>query len=484
MGIGGLLKNNPVTNAYNATKEAVTETVDSVIDTGEEALDAATTQATEVYDGISSFIDSPPSVPFLLNPISNARDEIVEAAERGVDFATAIGRRVIDTLKDKVDFLAIEDQVKDLGPGDSYQLSASIDGSVYGIGGRLEGTQTITKNEDGTYTLAVEGEAGAGVMASLEKKGAKLSGDRFTNSSATVEFTFDSAEEVADAARTFLGPVVGGVSGFLDGGIKGALDGATPDYGALLDNVSALELNPNTSSDLVGKLSGAKRASLGAGTSQELGASVRLEFGDGPPKLVLSQYTSISAETAGSLPGVKGELSGDVKLKVEEGFELPDGLSVSDVLEDPDGVVEELAKTAVHTGEVSVSLTADVKAKGKLPIVGGLGGEAEAKLEFTGGVDEVLGSGGLESLLRGQFGTAFNQFAEVTELEATLTPYDTDVTEFSKGSGRGLSSISGGFSATTTDRKAPIFEYSGTVADVRDQLRDEVNRLRHQVRYA
>ncbi|WNG43852.1 hypothetical protein F0U60_06880 [Archangium minus] len=484
MGIGGLLKNNPVTNAYNATKEAVTETVDSVIDTGEEVLDAATTQAAEVYDGVSSFIDSPSPVPFLLNPFSTAREEIAEAAERSIDFVAGIGRKVIDTLKDKVDFLAIEDQIEDLGSGDSYQLSASIDGSVYGIGGRLEGTQTITKNEDGTYTLAVEGEAGAGVMASLEKKGAKLSGDRFTNSSATVEFTFDSAEEAAEAARTFLGPVVGGVSGFIDGGIEGALDGATPNYPALLDNVSALELNPNTSSDLVGKLSGGKRASLGGGTSQELGANVRLEFGDGPPKLVLSQYTSISAETAGSIPGVKGELSGDVKLNVEESFELPEGISVSDVLEDPDGVVEEIATTAVHSGEVSVSLAADVKAEGKLPIVGELGGEAEAKLEFTGGVDEVFGSGGLESLLRGQFGTAFNQLAEVTELEATLTPYDTDVTGYSKGFGRGLSSLSGGFSATTIDRKDPIFEYSGTVAEVRDQLRDEVKRLRHLVRYA
>ena len=29
-------------------------------------------------------------------------------------------------------------------------------------------------------------------------------------------------------------------------------------------------------------------------------------------------------------------------------------------------------RSAVHTGEVSVSLTADVKAEGKLPIVGGL----------------------------------------------------------------------------------------------------------------
>ncbi|NMO15129.1 hypothetical protein HPC49_04310 [Pyxidicoccus fallax] len=482
MGITGLVKNNPLTSAYNATKEAVTETVDSVVDTGEEVLDTATEQATDVYNGVSSFIDSPPSLPFSLNPLDHARG-LAETAERGIDFVAGVGRNVIDSLKDKVDFLAIEDRLEELGPNDSYQLSASIDGSVYGIGGRLEGSQTITKNEDGTYTLAVEGEAGAGVMASLERKGAELSADRFSNTSATVEFTFDSAKEAAEAARTFLGPVAGGVSGLIDGGIQGALEGATPDYPALLDNVSALELNPNTSSTLVGELSGGRFASLGVGNSQELGANVRLEFGDGAPKLVLNQYTSISAETAGSIPGVKGELRGDVKLQVEESFELPEGISVSDVLSDPDGVVKELAKTAVRTGEVSVSLTADVKAEGKLPFAGTLGGEAEAKLEFTGGVDEVFGSGGLQSLLRGRFGTAFNQFAGVTQLKATLTPYDTDVTEYSKGFGRGLTSFGGGFSATTIDRKDPTFEYSGTVADVRDQLREEVQRLRHLVRY-
>ena len=481
MGFPGISTSNPFTSAYNATKEAVTETVDTVVDTGEEVLDTATEQATDVYNGVSSFVDSPPSLPFSLNPLDAAR-EAAETAERGVDFVQGVGRKVIDSLKDKVDVLAIEDQLEDLGPNDSYQLSASIDGSAYGIGGRLEGTQTVTKNEDGTYTLAVEGEAGAGLMANLKNKGTELSGEAFSNTSATVEFTFDSAKEAADAARTFLGPVAGGVSGFLDGGLGGALDGATPDYPALLDNVSALELNPSSSSALVGELGGGK---LGLGSSRELGANVRLEFGDGAPKLVLNQYTSVSAETAGSIPGVKGELSGDVKLQVEESFELPEGISVSDVLKDPDGVVKELAKTAVHTGEVSVSLTADVKAQGKLPIVGGFGGQAEAKLEFSGGVDEVFGSGGLESLVRGQFGTAFDQFAKVTQLKATLTPYDTDVTEFSQGFGRGAFSFGGGVSATTTDRKDPTFEYSGTVKDVRDNLRDEVNRLRLQVmRYA
>ncbi|WP_426749819.1 hypothetical protein [Myxococcus sp. Y35] len=387
-------------------------------------------------------------------------------------------------MEDKVDFLAIEKQSEDLGPGDSYQLSASLDGSVYGIGGRLDGTQTITKNEDGTYTLAVAGEAGAGLMASLQQKDGELSAGGFSNTGGTVEFTFDSAEEAADATRTFLGPVAGGVSGLIDGGIEGALDGATPDYGALLDNVSAVELNPNTSTELAASLSGGNRASLGAGVNQEYGAKVRLEFGDGAPRLVLSQYTNIAAGVACGIPGIKGELGGDVKLQVQQSFEFPDGISASDLMRNPGDVVKALASTAVNTGEVSVSLTADVKAQGHVPIAGTLGGQAEARLEFTGGVDEVFGSGGIESLLRGRFGTAFNQLAVVTQREASLTPYETDVTEFSQGVGRGLGSISGGVSATTTDRKDPTFQYSGTVSDVRDQLREAVNRFRLQARYA
>ncbi|GEN12094.1 hypothetical protein SAMN05443572_111240 [Myxococcus fulvus] len=475
---------NPISSAYNATKDAVTETVDTVVDAGEEALDTATSQATEVYEGVSSFVESPPSLPVLLDPFAKARDRIVETAEQGIDFAQDVGRRVIDAVEDQVDFLAIEKQLDDLGPGDSYQLRASIDGSVYGIGGRLEGTQTITKNDDGTFTLAVAGEAGAGLMGSLQQKGSEVTGGAFSNTGGTVEFTFDSAEEAADAARTFLGPVAGGVSGLLDGGIEGALDGATPDYGALLDNVSALELNPNSSTEIAASLSGGKQASLGGGVNQEYGAKVRLEFGDGAPKLVLSQYTNISAEVAGGIPGLKGELGGDVKLQVQESFELPDDLSVSDVMSNPGGLVKDLASTAVNTGEVSVSLTANVKAQGNVPIAGTLGGQAEARLAFTGGVDEVFGSGGIESLLQGRFGKAFNQFAGVTQLEASLTPYETDVTEFSQGFGRGLASIGGGFSATTTDRKDPTFEYSGSVADVRDQLRDQVNRFRFQARYA
>ncbi len=446
-----------------------------------------------LLNGAQDGVDAGQDALDLHNQVQETAGGIAEGVAHGV---VGLGRQVaedpvgttqdiIEFARDTVDLLAIEENIEDLGPGDSYSLDASLDGSVYGIAGRLEGSQTITKNEDGSFTLAVTGQAGLGLMSRSGTTGAgTLTADAYANHSGTVEFTFDSAEETAEAARTFLGPVGGAVSGALDGGLDGALEGATPDYDSLLENISAVEISPSISGGILAEVGFGQRGGssgteesgasaepksilgISAGISGEASVGARIEFpDDGPPKLIVSQSIDVSVADSASIPGLKANLSGGASVTVEESFELPEGFSIGDAISDPLTAAQEIASSARRTGEVSVTLSGHVAGGVKSK-----GGELEAELRFTGGVDEVLDSGAIEDAVQGRFGKAFAALEEITEVEASLTPVTTDTTGVSYQGGDGVDSVGVSFSSTTVDRHDPILEYQGTLDEATDQL--------------
>lgn len=409
---------------------------------------------------------------------------------------------VIEFARDTTSLLAIEGDIEELGPGDSYSLDASLDGSVFGLAARVKGSQTITKNEDGGYTLAVSGEAGVGLMSRTGTTGAgTLTADAFANQSATVEFKFDTAKEAAEAARTFLGPVGGGISGALDGGLGGAIDGATPDYDSLLENISAVQVSPSVSASVLAEVgfggaggkggaadkSGAAQQpasilGLNAGASGKAAVGARIEFPDeGPPKLVLSQSVKVSASQSASIPGLGGKVGGAGSITVKESFELPEGFSIGDAMKNPLTAAKDIASNAKRTGEASVTLAANVQRGvngGHGPVLGNVGDEVEAKLQFTGKAQEILDSGAIQAALKGNFSRASSALQGITQVKATLTPIETDSTELSYKGGDGADSLGISFNATTIDRQEPLFEYQGTVDQAADKLAQAVKQLR------
>ncbi|KFA89750.1 hypothetical protein [Archangium violaceum] len=427
----------------------------------------------------------------------------VNLGRRAAEDPIGTTRDVIEFARDTTSLLAIEKDIEALGPGDSYSLNASLDGSAFGLAGRLSGSQTITHNQDGTYTLAVNGEAGVGLMSRTGSTGAgTVTADAFANQSATVEFTFDSADEVAEAARTFLGPIGGGVSGALDGGIQGAIDGATPDYDALLENISAVEISPNVSASVLAEVGfggtsgtsgpantpgGTQQADsflgISAGASGKASVSARIEFGDeGPPQLVLSQSVNASVSDSASIPGLEGSIGGSGTVTVQERFELPEDFSVGDAVRDPLNAAKEIASNARRTGEVSVTLGANVSGAlgANVPgAAGNRGGELEAELTFTGGAQDILDSGALQAALQGNFSRAYSALANITQVEATLTPIQTQSTQVSAKGGDGADSLGVSFGATSIDRQEPILEYQGTVQKATQELAQALKQYRH-----
>jgi hypothetical protein len=304
------------------------------------------------------------------------------------------------------------------------------------------------------------------------------------NQSATVEFTFDSAEEAAEAARTFLGPVGGAISGALDDGLNGAIEGAIPDYDSLIENASAVEISPSISAGILAEVgfgqrggkagpgeSGAKEEpksilGLTAGISGEASVSARIEFpDDGPPKLVVSQSVNVSAADSAAIPGFKGSIGGGGSLTVQESFKLPEDFNLGDAVSDPLNAAQEIASNAKRTGKVSVTLGAHVQGSDKSK-----GGTLEAELKFTGNVEDVLKSGAIQAAVQGKFSQAYAALDGITRVEATLTPVTTDTTAVSYQGGDGADAVGVSFGATIVDRKEPILEYKGTLDQATDKL--------------
>ncbi|MGA9524052.1 MAG: hypothetical protein WBV82_21505 [Myxococcaceae bacterium] len=401
---------------------------------------------------------------------------------------TETGSQIAKEAEEAVGMLQVEDRIEELGVGDSYKLQAGIDGSGLGIAGRLQGTQTITKDADGGFTLAVNGQAGAGLMARLGATGAGARASAFVNAGATVEFKFATADEAADAARMFMGPKLGGISGLVDGGLKEAIDGVISNPEIFRKNLSAFELSGGVSGDLAAQL-GVAGGKLGAGLQGLLqgraDASARIEFKDGEaPQLALRQTVQVNGNASANM--VAGaSVGGTGKMMIEERFELPQGLDPLDVVKDPEGTANRIADSAKRTGELSVTLSGMGHASKTLGATGskvggkGTGGDQlETELKLTGKARDVLESGGLKAALDGDLQLALDRLSPVVTVEAKVAPVRIQEAGGTLEGGIGLASAGISLTGTLTDKQAPIAQASGTLDEVLQELSDELKRTR------
>jgi hypothetical protein len=272
----------------------------------------------------------------------------------------------------------ISKMIAELEPGDTLSISASGKASLrYEISG--EKGITITKNEDGTYTVRGSSEVAVGLglkgtkggKGNVEGKGDKNS-DKSNDLSAAIgangvaEFKFDNLADAQQGAKTLLKTVAG-------------MPPLTPEESKLLvNNLSAVEIGIN--GKLKAKLSDVMDANVGEVQS------ARLEFENGHISAIsvshsLSGSISSNAEfqkKIGLPVGVNGEIKGTVSLR----YDLSETVE-GDLFDQINAITQDPKKYLSGEPTVSATLTLKGGAKAEGSNESGMSGEVSAGTEVT-----------------------------------------------------------------------------------------------------
>lgn len=390
-----------------------------------------------------------------------------------------------ETTRRTTRLLHVEERIRDLGPGDSYRLHASVDGSVAGIGGKVKGTQEITRTADGGFKLVVEGEAGAGLFSRIRMHGLRGQSSAFLNGGARVEFQFSTVEDTARAARAFMGPGTGAVSGWMEGGARAVIADIAFDPRVLRKNLTAIELGGGISAELAGELG--LRGQLGAGCLGTLegtaDARARIElFEDGADQLVLRQRVVPSGKTTGHVGNARTSHSTICGIELAHRFDLPEGFDTVAVGRRPHEAVQQLAEAARTTGKLSVLVDAETQSvlsadPSWLRTSASHGGR-EIQLMFSGRTEEILASGGLQAALRGDLETALSLLSPAVETSVVVTPFQSHEFGLSWGVGVGVNSYGMDVRGRTIDREDPLVDSKGELQDARRLIEDMIKNPR------
>jgi hypothetical protein len=282
---------------------------------------------------------------FTGNTAAGLRDFIKEGFKTVQEQAAAVKQFVSDALAP----LNIGKQVGQLGPGDTYTLGAGASATAE-LAVEAAGEIQVTRNANGTYTVAGGANAAVGVGLTDDIDGTVGAG-------AKVEYTFNNPRDAARAAEILAKAAAStAIIGTGPGALVGALPGVRPsaeDMRFLGQNISAVEL------------SGAAAASLGvelpvnvghltpaAGIKANATQTARIEFENGKPSALVLQ-NSLGAEGSArsgllnsQFPGLVPPNSVGASFKASATLEtripldnLNLNLSPADLLRDPVGTL-------------------------------------------------------------------------------------------------------------------------------------------------
>lgn len=446
----------------------------------------AQTHARDRFEGVKAaankvgdaFDRSCRSVTRTLDRIDDAVLGTIQRPMNAVDALEAAAKRTCSLLH-------VDDRIAELSPGDTYRLYASVDGAVAGVGGRVKGIQEITRSTDGTYKLVVQGEAGAGMLKRVRVYGIRGQTSAFLNGGAKMEFKFATADEAAQAARSFMGPTAGAISGWMEDGARGVIADATFNTKALRKNLKAVELTGSVSAEIAAQLG--LRGQLGAGFLASLGgiaqSAVRLQFQDGAPnQMVLRQHVIPEGVVTGHVANAKTSHLTVCAVEIAHRFDLPDGLASFDLGRRPDQAIKQLAENARATGDLTVSI--DAETQGVLAAnpaylnTSTSHGGMETSVTFNGRTADILDCGGLQAALCGNLEEALTRLSPVVKTTVLATPTLTQELGLSWGIGNGLHSYALDVRGQTVARQDPIVEGDGDLQDARRLIEDLIENAR------
>jgi len=381
-----------------------------------------------------------------------ARDGVREALGTAEDAARAVmdgGRKLYDSVANALDPLT---EVRKLdSEGDTFTIGLGAEGKIE-FGGSAKGELACKKTADG-YEVAITGQAAAFFAPELGAKAggqASLEGKLEVGLGGTLTMKFASAEEAARAIRIAERAALAQAAGAAPlpgaGMIADRLIGPSDDdLKFMAGHASSLEIKGTAAASIAGTLGiGIGKDAKALGLSGEAGIeesmAVKIDFprGNEPAKLSVTTDIAIKAKAGAALGlkelgldglGVKGEVSGEMKLSVERSYTLPRTVDLAKLRESPGATIGAMANEIARSEEVKMELSGKLGAAGGLAFPGlpksiapgaDMSAEVELKAEISGKPSE-MGPRLAEALRRRDFAGALTQLDERAKLSANVS---------------------------------------------------------------
>lgn len=424
------------------------------------------------------------------------------------------GSPVVDFAKKAITDYAqgfnVDKQIKDLKPGESYQLKVGANVHVE-VGGEAKGAIKVTANKDGSYTVNAGGAVGingyleAGGKIGPLKAGADASAHGLVGGNLTLKC--NSPEEAQRAAQIFEKlAAASSPAGLIATGAKPI---SKDDAAFLKAKTTGIELNGNIAADAAAALGidkGPLKSGIGGKIALSDTTSLRIDLDNGKPTGVtvknefageLSANGGVSLGLPGKkpeapkpgekapvvkpekwMPELQGKVTGTVT--VETHYDFPKGVSLSDFQKDPVGTLKkssvEMNKNATSTATIAI----EGEGKAGLP---GLNkqGNVEATVKFTGKPSEIFNSAALSKALNGDFEAAGKAMGDKVTVEGSVRT--VNVKRWGVD-GLGISvlgvGLEGTFAAEKRHPNDPFLQFKGTGTEVATEALQRSEDLRRR----
>ncbi len=193
--------------------------------------------------------------------VSQLGKDVTSAIDGAVSRIENARQAALDKVIDKT--LGLSGSIDQLEPGDTLVVAAGGEFSAR-LAGESRGAVEVTRNRDGTYTVAGDMQAlvGLGLPGQGVKASAKGGGG------GRAEFTFADAEEAEHGAKALL---------------------RQGDTGFMADHLSALELSSALAADVDNRFGLTGVWSRGGEVNAEVGSAMRIELENGRPTAIVNR---------------------------------------------------------------------------------------------------------------------------------------------------------------------------------------------------
>jgi hypothetical protein len=380
----------------------------------------------------------------------DVRDGVAGALDRAEQAGRGLideGRKLFDSVSAQLDPLNKVKELKTEGSTFTVGLGAEVDvEATVSAKGELQ----CTKTKDG-YEVKVSGKAGIGVVGQLgfevgADAEAKAKAEASAGGSVTMKFktpeeaarAISILERSAVAAGVATNPVVGPLA-------AQALQPSADDLKFLGDHADSIELKGTAAASVAADLGvglGEDLQALGlkgeAGVEGNMAVKIQLPHGAEPAKITLTDDIALKAKVSGTAGlkdlgmdglGLKGEVSGEMKVAVERSYTLPRSIDAKALREKPLETIRGLADRIQATEQDKIKISEKLTGTGGLDFpglpkevapVGNVEGSIQIGAEIGGSPREV-GPKIADALRRGDMGALARTLDEHAKLSVDVS---------------------------------------------------------------
>ncbi|MGV3619702.1 MAG: hypothetical protein ACO1OB_02735, partial [Archangium sp.] len=390
----------------------------------------------------------------------------VRAAGGAIADPVGTHNAIVDGVRELYEATKLSEQIESLQPGDSVSFSGTVGGSGVNISAEATGEITVSRNDDGTYSVHADGTVGVGAE-STGGAGAGYTVEGQVQAGIAADFELGSSADAATAVRSLLGN-----AGALQGLLEGSTDALTPDFELLKDSVTAVEVHGGAALDLAASLGVDLGPELEGQFSASNTATARIVLRPEPAfEASVEVEVSGGASATSGLAGVNAGAGASVN--ITQSFPI-EGIALNPIryLADPIGAARELRDHVINEGTTTV--TVGTSRSGGASVgsgAAGVSGDATLAAEISFSAPTGVLTETISALVRGNFSEAHRALSasdEVTVNVSTSAEATTTVGGTYAG-GDGSNSYELGLEATRTAVSEQEV-YSGTYAETSDRV--------------